>query len=354
MFLFACSRLSVAVVSDEGAAFVAGASLVLSKSSCSVGSGTGQQSCLSSFTVLGLSEPGLKDRLLEGTAVREGECPRLGDVGERVHIVEIERSLLLRLTSGEESDTWKGWHDGTRQSSDGVPGNFLGRLSIGAGRAWGDHVGLKQGTFDDQVVVQHGLHDGGKHTLGHLGADIDAVASILEDLGLNDGHESILLADGSVAGKRMSGLSDGKLGGHTVTNLEDSSPLGEAAAHVVELLGALGKAVKASGGSLAIGSHQLNETLVKLDASMDATTAQELDEVGAVSSSLTALLLKEDHATDVLLNAWGSEEELAVSSTVFFSVLNVDGGETLSNGASALVSSKDTLASRSDLLGGPD
>lgn len=188
-------------------------------------------------------------------------------------------------------------------------------------------------------MVKHGFHDGGKHTLGYLCADIDVVASILEDLRLNDWHKSILLADRSVAGKRVSGLSDGKLRRQTITNLEYSSPLRKAAAHVVELLCALGKAVEASGGSLTIGTHKLNKTLVKLDTSVDATTAQELDEVGAVGSSLAALLLEKDDATYVLLNAWGSEEQLTVGSTVLFSVLNVDGGEALSNGPSALVSS---------------
>jgi hypothetical protein len=60
-------------------------------------------------------------------------------------------------------------------------------------------------------VVEHGLHDSGEHTLRNFGADLNGVLSVLEDLGLNDGDETIVLADGTVAGKAVGGFLDSKI-----------------------------------------------------------------------------------------------------------------------------------------------
>jgi hypothetical protein len=87
---------------------------------------------------------------------------------------------------------------------------------------------------------------------------------------------------------------------------------------------------------------------------VDTAAAKQLNEVCAIGGCLAASLFEKDHSADVLFDAWGSEEEIAVGFTVFLGVLNANGGEALANSASALVSSKDTLAWGGDLLGSPD
>ena len=111
-------------------------------------------------------------------------------------------------------------------------------------------------------MIKHCFHDSGKHTFRYFSAYFNAVITILEDFGFDDWHETVLLAYRSIAGQRVGGLLDRKLRGHTVSNLEDCSPLGEAAAHFVELLGAVGKAVETCGCRLSSGAHKVDESFV--------------------------------------------------------------------------------------------
>ena len=94
-------------------------------------------------------------------------------------------------------------------------------------------------------MIEELLHDGREDFLGDSGTDVDAVVTILENFWLDDWYETILLADRTVSGERMSGLSDGHLGWKTVgwVNLKDSSPLGESAAHFVVLGAPLAKSI---------------------------------------------------------------------------------------------------------------
>ena len=56
-----------------------------------------------------------------------------------------------------------------------------------------------------------------------------------------------MLADGSVLGKGMSSLDNSLLRRCIRTDLENSSPLGEAAAHIVVFFGSLRKAIETHG-----------------------------------------------------------------------------------------------------------
>jgi hypothetical protein len=50
---------------------------------------------------------------------------------------------------------------------------------------------------------------GGDHDLGSPSAVVQAVRSISQNLGLHNGHQSVLLADGGVAGQPVGVLMDG-------------------------------------------------------------------------------------------------------------------------------------------------
>ena len=56
----------------------------------------------------------------------------------------------------------------------------------------------------------------------------------------------------------------------------------------------------------------------------------------------------------MLLNVWGSEEELSVCASVSLGVLDGDLVKSLADSASALVGSEDSLTGGSDLSGGLD
>jgi len=91
--------LSISVVGNEIGLGGARSSLILAKSSQSVGLGSLEKGGLSSGHVLLLALPGLKHGGLESSSVGEGESPRLGDALELVHGVQVEGSIFLRLSS---------------------------------------------------------------------------------------------------------------------------------------------------------------------------------------------------------------------------------------------------------------
>ena len=63
-----------------------------------------------------------------------------------------------------------------------------------------NHVRFEEGALQHQFVVNQGLHDGGEDVLGNLGASLDGVGAVHQDLGLDDGHKAVVLADRPVAG----------------------------------------------------------------------------------------------------------------------------------------------------------
>lgn len=242
--------------------------------------------------------------MLEGAAVGERESPWSGDVLELIHGVQVERGGLLRLSTGEEDNTWKGWHDRARQRADSEPSDLVWASLFGVRCTGSDHVWFEEGALDDQVLVEHGLHDSAEDELGDAGALVDRVAAIGEDLWLDDGHETVVLADGAVAGKGVGSLADGDHRWASISDLEDGSPLGEAAALGVELGSAAIETVETLGSGLAVGAADGNDSLVKLDTGFDATRAEELDEVLSTGSGLVYSLLVQDDAGDVLLDSW--------------------------------------------------
>jgi len=345
---------SVGVVGNVGGGSISGTSLVLSLGGSTVGTGSLEEGSLGSWDIASLTLPGLKDGLLEGTSVRESKSPWSSDVLDLVHGIEVKGSGLLRLTSGKEGDSWESWHDGAGEGADGHPGNLLWGSLLVAGSSLSDHVWLEEGSLNDKVVVKHGLHDGAENVLRNSSASLDIVASVGEDLWLNDWHKTVLLADSSVSGESVGGLSDRELTWHTVTNLEDSSPLGEAAALVIERLSTASKSIKTLSGVLPVGSWKDNKSLIELNTGVDSLGSKELNKVSSISSSLVDSLLEHDDSGNVLLNSLSGEKELTVSSSVSLGVLNSNSIESLSDGSGGFISSEDTLSWGTDLTGGLD
>lgn len=197
-----------------------------------------------------------------------------------------------------------------------------------------------------------GLHDLSEDALGDLSAHVDVVVAISEDLGLDDGDESILLTDCCVSGEGVCGLESCGLGGSALADLDDCSPLGESCALGVVVSASLGKAVKSGGRVLIVGPWDHHESLVDLDAWDDALALEELGEGGAVGGFLVEGLFEEDDSGDVILESLGGEEQLSVGLSVGLYVLNVDLLESLADGASGLVGGKDTEARSDDSSGG--
>ena len=155
-----------------------------------------------------------------------------------VHCVQVKRCRFFRLASRQESDSWKGRYDSARQSSDSHPCDLLWAGLVRAISAFCDHVWFEKCPFDDEVVVEHCFHDGAEHFLRNFGTSFDGVGSVSKNLWLDDWHETIILADRTVAGQGMGSLIDGKLTWESIADFKDCSPFGKSAALVIESLGA--------------------------------------------------------------------------------------------------------------------
>jgi hypothetical protein len=316
--------------------------LVGTEGSLRVGLAPGEEDSPSVLNVLLLASPGLEGARLKGTAEREGESPRLLGV-ELVHGIQVESGLFLTLPTREEDDGRHSSRDSPLEDTDGVLGDDLRGHLLGV-RARGDHVGLQKGTLKEDVVLVESLVAGSKHQLSDISTALNVMRSINKDLRLNNGHQTVLLADDGVASQTLGIQVNGQLGWLIRANLENSTPLGKAGTSLVVLGAALSKVIMALGGGLLVGANNLNGTLVDLDAGEDTTLLEDINKGLAILGLLVEGLLKEDHTAEVLEGTRGAEEELTEGTAVLFNVLDIDAGKALADGAGGLISSKDTLA----------
>ncbi len=122
------------------------------------------------------------------------------------------------------------------EALDGQLGNLLGRGLLGALLAGNDHVGLEHNAVKSNAVVAELLKDNLEGARGDLKAAVNVVVAIHQDLGLNNGHNAALLAQGRVAGQQEGIHADGTVGGDARANGDHSTPLGKASAELVVLL----------------------------------------------------------------------------------------------------------------------
>src|SRR6266571_6664879 len=130
------------------------------------------------------------------------------------------------------------------------------------------------------------------------------------------------------------------------------APLGEPRAELVVLLEPLAQSVQPLGDRLALGEREWLRALVDLDPRDDPAALQHLRERRAVGRALADRLVEEDHAADVLLGAFGGEEQLAVGAPVVLGGLDPERVEALLDRAVALVRGEDPLALGDERLRG--
>ena len=142
-------------------------------------------------------------------------------------------------------------------------------------------------------MVEHGLHDSAEDELGDACALFDGVASVGKDLRLDDGHKTIVLADGTKAGEDMSGLTNSKYAWAATVDLKDSSQLYEAKTFSIEG-GGLFQIVDTL---ISLQIHTVVEltlvklTLVELNANMDVSLAKEFNKVLTIFGGLVNILI---------------------------------------------------------------
>lgn len=191
-------------------------------------------------------------------------------MSDLVHFIKVSSGFTFTLTTGQEHDTGDCWGNSSGQSSDGSLSDFLSAdLSfVGVRSTGGNHVGLQEGTFKINVVVAQGLIDSSEDSFSDLLAGGYVVGTVVEDFGLNNGDQTVSLADSSVSGKAPSVFLDSLFTWAAFVDLEDSSPLSESAADVVEFLGSLGEVIEAEGGSFFLGAWEDSSSLINLKTRM--------------------------------------------------------------------------------------
>jgi sirohydrochlorin ferrochelatase len=138
--------------------------------------------------------------------------------------------------------------------------------------------------------------------------------------------------------------SDAPDRGYAITDGDDRSPLGEARPHIHVLLQPLTQSVEPLRVLLVRGEGQLHGAPVHLDTGDDALPLEDLREQGAVRGLLTDGLVKENHAGEVLADAFGGEEHLSVLPADLLTGVDTHRVEALLYGAEALVGGEDALA----------
>merc|ERR1719507_2897244 len=92
------------------------------------------------------------------------------------------------------------------------------------------HVWLQEASFEIDVMIGQGLELRSQDFLGHLRTIINVMISIRNDFRLDDGHQPLALADGSVARKRVNSVSDRQVARQALRGikLKNVAPLGKA------------------------------------------------------------------------------------------------------------------------------
>lgn len=101
------------------------------------------------------------------------------------------------------------------------------------------HVGLEDDSLQLHALFSQSAERGPQGRLGHLGAALEGMSSVHEHLGLDDGHQAALLAEGGVAGQGVGVRRQARPGGPALVAASSSGPRGAPwAAEVPALVGA--------------------------------------------------------------------------------------------------------------------
>ena len=209
-----------------------------------------------------------------------------------------------------------------------------------------NHVGLQQGTLKKHMVVGEGLHHSSLNGLGHQSGALDVVRSVHDDFRLDDGHQTLALADASVTGERGSVLLNSQLrGSSTLGNVDDGAPLREASTGFVVGFRALCETSDTLCDGFIVRAVQGLSTFVNLNSGDNTFCFEEVHHflsghIGVAEEGF----FEADTSRNVLTEALGGEQKGAVCLAVGKSVFDVNGSKTLSDGASTLIRSKNAFA----------
>src|SRR5580765_198650 len=145
---------------------------------------------------------------------------------------------------------------------------------------------------------------------------------------------------------------DAVLARNVLADRDHGAPLREARAELAVLVQPFAEPVEAFGDGLTLGQCERLCSRVHFDPGDDSLRPEQLREGGSVGRALAERLVEEDDAADVLLSAFGREEEVAVSAPRLFVRLDTDRVEAFLDRAAALVRREDSLTVRDDRLGG--
>ena len=138
------------------------------------------------------------------------------------------------------------------------------------------HAWLQQRVLENYSVsmqrVKHFVQNG----LGDLGTAVDAVIAVDQDLGLNDRHDAMLLADRGIAGKRFGVGLDRKPTRKRVGHVVDGAPFREACALLLVTIKALRQSVQPLGDFVTGCVGQWNLAGIDLDPRHDALACRQL------------------------------------------------------------------------------
>jgi len=127
---------------------------------------------------------------------------------------------------------------------------------------------------------------------------------------LNNGNDSLALADGGVAGEGVRVVLDGEGRRAVIGHAVSCPPLGEAHSDLLVLRQALRQVVQALRAELVLGEGNHDEPFVGLHPGQDALGQEVLREGNAVVRRLVHGLIEKDHPGDVLVQALRRKQEL--------------------------------------------
>ena len=147
------------------------------------------------------------------------------------------------------------------------------------------------------------------------------------------------------------------------TNFEGGAPFGETEAHLIVFAEAVGEAVQAFGpGFIGVGLSfwmiiwrgrigKFFEALVDFDAGNDAFSSEIVYESLAIVGKLTSGFVKKNDAINVVFETFGSEEDIAIITTIVVSVGNPKLVEFFVDTATGFISSEDAFWLQHEITG---
>ena len=233
-----------------------------------------------------LAAPGPQRGGLQRAAVAEGQRLRRGlETPLMVHLLETARGLFIAHAARQEHHPGDLGGHVRRQRAD-RRGRDRGVIVLDrAPRSRHDHVHLQQGAREIDAVMRHlGVQrvegvGGGRFARGEI------VVAVHEDLGLDDRHDPGLLAEGGVAGHRMTVRDAGERRGQPVADDDRGAPFREACAQAVILGEAFPQPVEALGDRFAGEGRERLGAGVHLDPGDHALDRSSTVTNGVPSSS---------------------------------------------------------------------